>query len=80
MKARDLKKLVNSIDDDADICALVWEKFSFDYPEDEELVLTDAVWQKVCDEFDETEFIQVGEWIADTVVEYCELRDALPTI
>ena len=79
MKARTLKELVNKIDDDADICVLLWEKSAYDYLNDEEVTLTDSAWEKVCDEFDETDFISVGEWITDAVIEYAEINKDIAT-
>lgn len=61
---------------DDEIIVLWWEKRNFDYSENDELVLTDDAWRKVSDEFDTWDNAgqDIGEWIADAVVEHAEIN------
>lgn len=75
MKVSALLAQLNELDKDADICVLYWTKDAFEYDEDDELTITDKGWEKVVTEFDEMEFFLVGEWIADAVHEYSEVKN-----
>lgn len=77
MKVHELVKKLQALDPDEHICALYWAKESFDFHEDDNLHLSDKRWEQVCEEFDLAEFITVGEWIADAVLEYAEIVERL---
>lgn len=77
MKVKYLKRLLTAFRDDDDLCVLIWDKSRFDYDENDELELTDESWKKVCSEFDGMEFISVGEWISDSVMEYAETKEVV---
>lgn len=66
---------------DDEIIVLWWEKRNFDYSEDDELVLTDEAWRKVSQEFDTWDNAgqDIGEWIADAVVEHAEINKDIAT-
>jgi hypothetical protein len=72
MKVKDLIKIMNELPEDTDICVLWWTKETFDFQEDDDLVLTNAGWEKVCDEFDNFDDAgnDLGEWISDAVMEH----------
>lgn len=75
MKVSALLAQLNELDKDSDICVLYWTKDAFEYDEDDELTITDSGWAQVVKEFNEMEFFLVGEWIADTVHEYSEVKN-----
>lgn len=54
MQVKTLIKALQEMDPEAHICALVYDKSQFDFPEDDEMVLTEEGWQKLCQEFDES--------------------------
>lgn len=62
---------------DDEILVLWWEKQNFNFPEDDELELTDKAWLKVSKEFDEwgNTSEEVTQWISDAVIEYSELKE-----
>ena len=76
--SRLIQVLQETASPDDELCVLWWEKRHFDYTDDDELILTDDNWRKVCDEFDQWDDagLSTGEWIADAVSEYAELRPA----
>jgi hypothetical protein len=76
VKVSELKELLNKFQDDEDICALVWDKTCFDYSEEDEFTLTREAWAETCSEFDEMEFLDIGNWISDTVTEKAEFSTA----
>lgn len=75
MKVKQLRDLLADLQDDDDICALLWDKPCFD---DEEYPLTDAGWAKVCQEFDEWSEagLSLSEWIADACIEYLSYSES----
>jgi len=74
VKVKQLKELLSNFQDDDDICALVWDKTCYDYDEGDEFVLTHEAWAEICSEFDEMEFVDIADWIADAVVEKSEVH------
>lgn len=74
MKVHQLLKELNALNPDDDLCVLYWEKSAFDYSEDDEFVLTKEAWAKVVEEFDDMDFISIGEWISDAVIEHTEVN------
>lgn len=64
---------------DDEILVFWWEKQNFNFPEDDELELTDKAWLKVSKEFDSgiccNASEEVTQWIADAVIEYSELKE-----
>ena len=63
------------MDPESHICALLYDKSLFDYDEDDEVMLTDAAWNKLCDEFDENPFNDIWEFISDSVCDYSETKE-----
>lgn len=76
MKVRELIKILLEKNLDDDVCSLIWFKSDFDYAEDDEVILTDEAWSKIVNEFDRwpESSLMAHQWIADAVIEYCELR------
>jgi hypothetical protein len=70
MKVSDLRKLLDDLNGDDDICALVYDKSMFDYEEDDEVELTKEGWYNVVADFDETPFNDVYESIMMAVVDH----------
>lgn len=76
MKVSELLKQLGELNPNDDICALYWEKPSYDYDDDDENVLTAEAWAEICTEFDDWEDAgtELSEWIADAVIEKSEER------
>jgi len=69
MKVKDLLEALAKMDPESHLCAIVYAKESFDYPADDEVELTDAGWEEVCRQFDESQFDDVWESILMAVSE-----------
>lgn len=69
-----IKVLQENNKPDDEIIVLWWEKQNFDFDEGDILELTDEAWLKISKEFDSWDNAgeQVGEWIADAVLENAE--------
>lgn len=76
MKVFELTQQIKLLNPNDDICALWWEKPSYDYDSDDENVLTKEAWTEICTEFDKWEDAgtELSEWIADAVIEKSEER------
>lgn len=72
MRVGQLRQILEKFQDDENICVLLWSKANFDYDPDDEVTLTDEAWRQICTEFEDADFPQVGEWIADAVLEKVE--------
>jgi hypothetical protein len=69
-----IKVLQENNKPDDEIIVLWWEKQNFDFDEGDILELTDEAWLKISNEFDSWDNAgeQIGEWIADAVLETAE--------
>ena len=81
MKARDLVNQLQQHDPDEEVIALVWYKDSFDYSDDDEVILTNEAWKKIVAEMEEQGGIdsgdqQISETISEMASEYAEPREA----
>jgi len=56
MKIRDIIQWLSELDQNADVCALVYTKQEFDYDDDDDVVLTDEAWAEICQGFDDQPF------------------------
>lgn len=76
MKVSKLVEYFQSMNPDEDIIVLWWEKFTFDYSEDDELAITQQGWERVCAEFDEWDEAgaEVTDWIQQAVLDHAEVR------
>lgn len=77
MKVKELIDQLNQLNPDDSVCALVYTKSEFDFDDDDELVLTDEAWNKLCDEFDQVHFREIFQSLADGALDYAEMRDEL---
>jgi hypothetical protein len=81
MKVKELLELIayKKWGDDEELCVLIYDKSMFDYPEDDEMVLTNEGWAKVVKDFEETDesigFPGMWESLNMAVMDYAELRD-----
>lgn len=62
---------------DDEILVLWWDKQTFDFADDDELVLTDDAWLKVSNIFDtwDNAGTELTQWIAETVTECAEIKE-----
>lgn len=75
MKVRTLIEALQKMDPEDHICALVYDKMMFDFDGDDEMVLTNDGWEKVCNEFDELPFSDIWESIHDAVLDHADETD-----
>lgn len=77
MKVRELITQLSEMEQESEICALVYDKEMFDYSDDDEVVLTDESWNRIVKEFENDLGIvnNVYDWIAEAVSEYAELSE-----
>lgn len=68
MKVSELIEIMNTLPPDTEICALWWERETFDDPNDP---ITDECWTKVGKEFDNWDDAgaNITDWIADAVID-----------
>lgn len=74
MKVKDLLEILQKMDSEADICALIYDKTLFDFEEDDDVILTDAGWAEICNHFDEQPFDDIVQSISEAVYEFAEDR------
>ena len=74
MKVKHLLEALNKMNPDDDICALIYDKSMFDFPDDDEIILTKDGWEKLCNDFDETPFSDIFQSLADGALDYAEER------
>lgn len=74
MKVSQVVEHLKTLDQDQEICALLYTKRIFDFMTDDEMVLTDEAWSKVVTDFDSQDFDDVWQFIYDSVFDYAELK------
>jgi hypothetical protein len=75
MKVKDLQTFLSKLDPEQTICALVYEKSAFEYDPEDEVELTDASWEKICEQFDEMPFSDIWESISMAVSEFATEKE-----
>ena len=80
MKVKTLLEMLSQYSPEDELCVLYWDKEQYDFkflPEDEDVMLTPEIWEKVCKEFDEWDNAgqEITEWISDAVFENLELKE-----
>lgn len=76
MKVKDLIKYLSEMDSEDDICALVYDKRQFDFPDDDDLVLTNEGWAKLCNDFEVQPWNDIWQSLMDGVLDYAETRES----
>jgi len=76
MKVSTLLEKLNQLSPDENVCAILLDKSMYEYQEDEDLVLTEEAWEKVCNDFDEAPFANLFEFVHESVMDYSEFRTA----
>lgn len=74
MKVKDLTKYLSEMDPEDDICALVYDKRQFDFPDDDDLYLDKVGWEAVCNDFDEQAWADIWTWLTDGALAYAVTR------
>lgn len=74
MKVSQVIEHLKTLDQDQEICALLYTKRLFDFMSDDEMTLTDEAWSKVVTDFASNDFDDVYQFIYDSVFEYAELK------
>jgi len=72
MKVKDLIKYLSDMDSEDHICALVYDKRQFDFPDDDEMILTAEGWEKLCNDFDERGFDDIWQSLHMGALDYAE--------
>ena len=75
MKVKDLIKHLSEMDAEDDICALVYDKRQFDFSDDDDMVLTNEGWAKLCHDFDEQDFDDIWQSLSEGALDYAEKLD-----
>lgn len=75
MKVAELIEALSKLSPDENVCALVYDKSQFDFPDDDDLSLTDEGWEKLCKDFDEQQFDDIWQSLNDGAVHYAEIRE-----
>lgn len=76
MKVKDLLNYLSDLDPEDHICALVYDKRQFDFPDDDEMILTKEGWEKLCNDFDEQDFPDIWQSLSMGALDYAEERDS----
>jgi hypothetical protein len=74
MKVKDLIKYLSEIDPEDSICALVYDKRQFDFPDDDDMILTNEGWEKLCADFDEQTFDDIYESLHMGALDYADTK------
>lgn len=74
MKVSDLRRFLDGRSDNEHLCVLIYEKSAYEFLEDEDLTLTDEGWERLVNDFDETPFYDVSQWVADASIDYADLK------
>lgn len=74
MKVKDLLKMLEAYKPEDNLCVLYWDKEQYDYPDSDELELSEQSWVEVCNEFDtwDDAGADITEWLHDAVIEKAE--------
>lgn len=75
MKVQHLLDALSKLAPDEDICALLYTKKDFDFPEEDDLVLTNEGWEKLCNDFDDTPFLDVYDVLSNGALFYADERN-----
>ena len=75
MKVKELIKYLSEMDSEDDVCALVYDKTQFDFPDDDDMILTKEGWAKLCHDFDEQSWSDIWQSLSDGAIDYAEIRD-----
>jgi hypothetical protein len=72
VKVARLRKILDRLTAEDDICVLLWEKYEFDGVVND-YVVTPEAWTQICEEFDnwESAGADIGEWFIDALNEHC---------
>lgn len=74
MQVKHLLEHLSKMDPEEHICALVYDKSQFDFPDEDELTLTNEGWEKLCDDFDEQNFDEIWQSLSDGAIHYAEME------
>ena len=72
MTVKEILEYLEGRDENETLCVMLFEKSSFDFLPDDELVLTDEGWQKLVNDFEGMAFPDVLQWLSDTSIDYAE--------
>jgi hypothetical protein len=70
---KEILKYLEGRDENEPLCAMLFEKSSFDFLPDDDLVLTDEGWQKLVDDFEGMAFRDVLQWLSDASIDYADI-------
>lgn len=69
MQVKTLIEALQKMNQEEEICALLYTKDMFDYSPEDEVELTTEVWNSICQSFDESPFSDIFESISMAVSE-----------
>lgn len=74
MKVKELLEQLMKLDPEDNVCALLYDKSKFDFPADDELMLTDAGWEQLCKDFDDQPWNDIWESLHLGALDYAEVN------
>lgn len=75
MKVSELKEVLDKFPDDEDVFALLYTKDMFDFPDEDELLLTHAAWAELVAELEQVPFNDLWESVMDGVLDVAVMRE-----
>ena len=75
MKVSELKEVLDKSPDDEDVFALLYTKDMFDFPDEDELLLTHAAWAELVAELEQVPFNDLWESVMDGVLDVAVMRE-----
>lgn len=79
MKAKDLVEMIQKYGPEEEVLALIWFKDGFDFPDDDELQLTDDGWAKVVADMENGGFDADDQYISEKISDLCGEHSILVT-
>ena len=73
MKVSELVEQLSKLEPDSEVCALIYTKELFDFPDEDVLKLTDKGWARVVEGFEEETFDDIWISIYDACIELSEI-------
>lgn len=65
-----IQALTNDFGPDDEVCVLMYDKKMFDFPEDDELTLTDEGWRSMVADFEQVDFPDIWESLSMAALDY----------
>ena len=74
MKVKALIEELSKLNPEAEIAALIYDKAMFDFPEDDDFVLTEEIWNGIVADFEDDTFDDVWQTLHNAAIDNAEMR------